>query len=349
MRIMHKKICGVLLLLLMSCGASAQDIEIRDFKENIRDLRASLNPVSDLSGEFCALIRFSVSDTTFVIEPNMGFIKRTTGPGEILLYVPTMARKLTIKHEGLLPLRGYKIPVKLEPKRVYDATIVAIGIPHALPKMEEKGSVETPPLPKDTVLVKKTPVPSSVSPVNEKKQKANDAETHMYAGIGLEAFSMTGVTGRAGMEVGSHIIEIGGVIGFGKTDILYFYDSQGNLIAGRSYHPMRVQLQYGYGVKLAEMIFFAPMIGLGLNAFQGTDEKTNPDYPDYYKAASSFSIAPAVRLSALVGRNIKLHVTPAYSIGMYKSNNCKLISENDSKFKSWTDGLHLELGVNILF
>ena len=119
MRIMHKKICGVLLLLLMSCGASAQDIEIRDFKENIRDLRASLNPVSDLSGEFCALIRFSVSDTTFVIEPNMGFIKRTTGPGEILLYVPTMARKLTIKHEGLLPLRGYKIPVKLEPKRVY--------------------------------------------------------------------------------------------------------------------------------------------------------------------------------------------------------------------------------------
>ena len=349
MRIMHKKICGVLLLLLMSCGASAQDIEIRDFKENIRDLRASLNPVADLSGEFCALIRFSVSDTTFVIEPNMGFIKRTTGPGEILLYVPTMTRRLTVKRDGLLPLRGYRIPVKLEPKRTYDATIIANGIPHVLPNMEQKDSVETPPLPKDTVVVKKTPVPSSVSPVYEKKAKANDTETQMYAGIGFEVFSMIGVTGRVGMEVGSHIIEIGGVIGFGKTDILYFYDSKGNLIAGRSYHPMRVQLQYGYGVKLAEMISIAPMIGLSLNAFQGTDEKTNPDYPDYYKAASSFSIAPAVRLSALVGRNIKLHITPAYSLGMYKSNNCKLISENDSKFKSWTDGLHLELGVNILF
>ena len=349
MRIMHKKICGVLLLLLMSCGASAQDIEIRDFKENIRDLRASLNPVADLSGEFCALIRFSVSDTTFVIEPNMGFIKRTTGPGEILLYVPTMTRRLTVKRDGLLPLRGYRIPVKLEPKRTYDATIIANGIPHVLPNMEQKDSVETPPLPKDTVVVKKTPVPSSVSPVYEKKAKANDTETQMYAGIGFEVFSMIGVTGRVGMEVGSHIIEIGGVIGFGKTDILYFYDSKGNLIAGRSYHPMRVQLQYGYGVKLAEMISIAPMIGLGLNAFQGTDEKTNPDYPDYYKAASSFSISPAVRFSALVGRNIKLHVTPAYSLGMYKSNNCKLISENDSKFKSWTDGLHLELGVNILF
>ena len=349
MRIIHKKICGVLLLLLMSCGASAQDIEIKDFKQNPTSLVASVNPEKDLAGEYCAVIRFSVRDTSFVIEPNMGLVKRITEPGEILIYVPTMTRRLTVKRDGLLPLRGYRIPVKLEPKRTYDATIITNGIPNALPKMEEKGSVSPPPLPKDTVVVKKTPVPSSVSPVNEKKQKVNDAETHMYAGIGLEAFSMTGVTGRIGMEVGSHIIEIGGVIGFGKTDILYFYDSKGNLIAGRSYHPMRVQLQYGYGVKLAEMISIAPMIGLGLNAFQGTDEKTNPDYPDYYKAASSFSIAPAVRLSALVGRNIKLHVTPAYSLGMYKSNNCKLISENDSKFKSWTDGLHLELGINILF
>lgn len=342
----------VLLLLLLSSGAMAQDIEIRDFKTDPTNLKAANDNVKDLAGNDCALIRFSTRDTTFTIETNVGIVKRVTGPGEILVYVPTMAQRLTVKHDGLLPLRRYKIPMKLEPKRTYDATIWAVqiaGKPESEVVNVKKDTIKTPVASKETAM----PVtPARQDMVKEQpKKEANVTETHMrmYAGAGFEVVAMTGVSMLVGMEAGHHVAELGATIGVGKSETLYFYDSKDNLVAGRKYGAMRMSLRYGYELQLTKTLALTPMIGGALNVFSGNEENGNPVYPDYYKEASSVSLIPAVRLSYAIGKSVRLHATPGFALGVYKSNNCKLIAENDSKFKSWTDGFSLNVGVNILF
>lgn len=357
MRAMYKKVRAILLLLLMSIGAWAQDIEIRDFKEDSNSLIARLNPEKDLAGDYCAVIRFSVRDTSFVIEPNMGIVKRITKPGEILLYVPTMTRRLTVRHEGMLPLRGYRIPVKLEPKRTYDAVLLAVGAfipPRIVPEVSQpKDTIAAPPVVETNIpVVAPTPpqrIEQKAKKEVEKPQTSQSNTMQMYVGGGFEVVSMTGVSVLVGMKASHHVVELGAVIGLGKSDELFFYQSDGTFIVGRQYSPLRVQLKYGYAFDLTNTIELTPMIGGGLNVFSGTEENPNPDYQDYYKKASSFSLVPAVRLSYALSKNVRLHATPGFALGMYKSSNCKLIGENDSKFKSWTDGFSLNLGVNILF
>ncbi|MBP5778127.1 MAG: hypothetical protein J6W56_11345, partial [Prevotella sp.] len=68
-----------------------------------------------------------------------------------------------------------------------------------------------------------------------------------------------------------------------------------------------------------------------------------------YKSASSVSALVAVRLVVTLGEKFRLQVTPEYDFGLSKDNVCKLVSDNDSKFKSWTDGFNLNIGLMIYF
>ena len=112
------------LFAFLCCSASAQDISIISFEHKATDLKPRLSPQYDYSGEACAVIRFSTRDTTFMIEANLGIVRRETLPGEILIYVPSGTKRLTIRHDNLFPLRDYDIPMRLEPKNAYHALLI---------------------------------------------------------------------------------------------------------------------------------------------------------------------------------------------------------------------------------
>ena len=82
-----------------------------------------MNPVNDNAGEACAVVRFFVRDMGYVIEPNLGVLKSDTLAGEIRLWIPKGTKRITVKHEGMLPLTGYEIPLRIESKVTYEATI----------------------------------------------------------------------------------------------------------------------------------------------------------------------------------------------------------------------------------
>ena len=368
MRRYWAKVCATAVLLLPCLGATAQDIEIKSFEHNVTSLIGSMREVKDNTGAACAVLKFAVRDTLFVIEPNVGFVKREVSPtaDEIILWVPVMAKRLTIRREGALPLRGYKIPVTLKPKQTYDVVLVAGPTPSLKPtpspsqkggeqkerkNSEEKSKKERSQQPKEVKPVVPKPVDVAKPKVRDEKPKVRGEQRTAFFtfGVGYQPIAMSGPTVSVGAEVDHHLIELSGTYGLGKTDELFFYDSGYNFIVSRQYTPSRIQLRYGYEIKIANAIGIAPMIGGGVNIFSSkSGQEVDPSYLNYYLKASSFSLTPSVRLSARLGHHVKFYAAPEYSLGLYKSDNCKLISSYDKKFKSWTDGLNISAGIIIL-
>lgn len=119
-----KKLLSLLILMLMAVtGSEAQTIKVASFERNYTSLIASMNQVTDNTGEACAVIRFFASDTDFEIEPNLGVLKKEVLTGEIRLWVPKGTKRLTIRHQGVMPLIGYVIPVPIESKVTYEANL----------------------------------------------------------------------------------------------------------------------------------------------------------------------------------------------------------------------------------
>ena len=363
MKRLRNRLRFVVIMLSFVGNATAQDIEIKSFKQNVTSLIGSVSPIFDNTGQACAVIRFSVRDTTFVIGGNQGVLKKITQLGEILIYVPATTKRLTIRHEGLLPLR-YEIPMKLEAKKTYDALLIAVNTPlqPEQPMQQEQPTQQETPL--ETPLPPEQPKETTPERIIKQKEivnaqlvakvrKESEKPTRMTLGIGYQIMALSGPSVSIGIDANHHLVELDAVYGLNKSDELTFYRSNttsNDLIATRQYSPFRVQLKYGYELKLAKAIGIAPMIGGAMNIFSSESGKeSSSTYQDHYLKASSFSITPGVRIAAVIGRHMKLHITSEYAFGVYKSNNCKLISDYDSKFKSWTDGFNINAGVIFLF
>lgn len=119
----------VALLLGVNLGAKAQmfmesqsePITVTNFRANLFNIRAGESPVYDNNGEACALIRFTVRNNQMKVEGNLGIVKTERLEGEVDVYVPQGTRVLTLRCNGAM-LR-YEIPVKIEQKITYDATV----------------------------------------------------------------------------------------------------------------------------------------------------------------------------------------------------------------------------------
>ena len=106
----RKTIMLAALWLLVATVATAQsrrqEIQISQFEQN---------------GDACARIKFHVRDTSFVVTSNMGVLKRETELGVISVWVPQGTKRLTIRHEGVLPL-VYNIPMAIVTKTGWTIT-----------------------------------------------------------------------------------------------------------------------------------------------------------------------------------------------------------------------------------
>lgn len=312
---MKKIILLLAIMLTLPLGLKAQNIRITKFDRNYTSLIATTNPVKDNTGEQCAVIRFYMRGSGYMIEPNQGVLRDSVMPGEIRMWVPTSTKRITVRHQDYMPLMGYDIPTKLEPGVDYDAWI-------------EIGDVTT---------KEKT--------AGAKGNQGKTSNTRFLIGAGYNVMSISGPSASVGVGFGNHQIELGGVYGLGKTDRLYFYDSSSNLRASFQYQVIRGQLRYGYQIDLGSL-GLTPQIGFAMNAYKGMDgEKDTKDYQN----AMSVSALGAVRLSLALDKNktFNLQVTGEYDFGIYKSDIYQLISEHNDTFKSWTDGINLNIGIMI--
>lgn len=111
------------LIVALESMAQTKYVQITKFEKNYTSLKASVNSVKDNAGEDCALIRFWYSGSDFIIEPNLGYLKKEEDTGETRMWVPKGTKRITIRHNDDMPLRNYSIPMVIESKVTYDAEV----------------------------------------------------------------------------------------------------------------------------------------------------------------------------------------------------------------------------------
>ena len=144
------------------------------------------------------------------------------------------------------------------------------------------------------------------------------------------------------------MIELSAVYGLNKTDDWNFYNNNGDVIASYNYHAFRIGLRYGYVLNLTDYIAIIPQFGAAYNIMNGKNAAANVAN-NTYKSANSVSGLAALRATITLSKNIQLQITPEYDFGLSKNDICKLVSNNDKTFKSWTDGFNLNAGLMICF
>ena len=113
-------------LLLSSFCVKAQDIAVSSFKLLETDMDANLQGtrVVDQNGETAALIKIVTTEKGFGFSCGaIGIVKTVETPGEIWLYVPRGAQKITIKHPQLGVLRDWYFTTAIKGGRTYEMVL----------------------------------------------------------------------------------------------------------------------------------------------------------------------------------------------------------------------------------
>ena len=109
--------------LLAGLSASAQNMKVIEFRELENDLTANRYGTSkpDENGETAALIKVVTPETGFTFDGgSMGIVAVEQKAGEIWVYVPRRAQRLTISHANFGVLRNYTYTVPIESAKTYE-------------------------------------------------------------------------------------------------------------------------------------------------------------------------------------------------------------------------------------
>ena len=121
----------IIFFIFSICGVFAQNISVKSFKALPMDLTASSleGKRVDQNGDVAALIKVVTTETGFVFEGGtLGIVDTKQTPGEVWVWVPRAARKITIKHPKLGVLRDYYYPVEIEAERTYEMVLTTAKI-----------------------------------------------------------------------------------------------------------------------------------------------------------------------------------------------------------------------------
>lgn len=119
---------GILLLFLflsVEVVTAQNKIHVTSFQRMETDVTARITaPKKDQNGEVCALIRIVTTERDFMFEPDaLGIVVRENKPGEIWIYVPRGARRISIMHEKYGVLRNYFYPDIIDKGATYEMEI----------------------------------------------------------------------------------------------------------------------------------------------------------------------------------------------------------------------------------
>lgn len=125
-----RKVLLLIFTMIISLSAKADGISVVGFKLLETDLTANTYGTRkiDQNGETAALIKIVTSEQDFTFNGgSLGIVGTEYKRGEIWLYVPRRAQKLTITHQSFGVLRDYHYPVPIQGGRTYEM-LLDIGI-----------------------------------------------------------------------------------------------------------------------------------------------------------------------------------------------------------------------------
>lgn len=136
-----KRFLTITILFSFALFLEAQNISVNSFRLLETDLTANTSGTSEIdqNGETAALIKIVTTETGFTFDCGMlGIVKAKQTPGEIWLYIPRGAQKITIKHSQLGILRNYYFPITIEGAKTYEM-VLSTGRVHTIIQQDAGG------------------------------------------------------------------------------------------------------------------------------------------------------------------------------------------------------------------
>ena len=162
-------------------------IEVASFNRMETDITARVTaPKRDQNGEVCALIRIVTTVKDLMFEPDaLGITARENKPGEIWLYVPRGARRISIMHDKYGVLRNYFYPDIIDKSTVYEMEVrVNDGTSHEPVDTNTQLLVMRPDPADATIYIDDEKVPTEKGPFTATMKKGSHTyrvEAPMYA------------------------------------------------------------------------------------------------------------------------------------------------------------------------
>lgn len=119
---MTRRTLPILAALLLCQAMAGQSLAISGFREDGHAPQGGV-PL-DEDGRPCALLRLKTRETGLTFDAGLAGIEDIEwGDGEVLLWLPSSAKAITVAKPGSEPLRGWTIPGRLSPGGAYTARL----------------------------------------------------------------------------------------------------------------------------------------------------------------------------------------------------------------------------------
>lgn len=115
------------LLLVSSITWQAQQISVKSFRPLPNDMDARQNyPLKDQNGDLCAIVKVVTPERGFYFDiGSLGITKTEQRTGEIWVYIPYGARRISIFHDKLGVVRDYFFNETIEQGVCYELVLVS--------------------------------------------------------------------------------------------------------------------------------------------------------------------------------------------------------------------------------
>ena len=118
-----KRLLFVVLMFAVAVSMSAQSLSLAGFRLLETDLTAITQGTQEIdqNGEVAALIKVVTSETGFSFDIGaLGVVGTKQAVGEIWVYIPKRAQKISIFHQQYGVIRNYYFPIPIESGRTYE-------------------------------------------------------------------------------------------------------------------------------------------------------------------------------------------------------------------------------------
>ena len=146
-----------------------------------------------------------------------------------------------------------------------------------------------------------------------------------YFGGGINARTLGGFTGTAGVVLGDNDFQLSYTFGNTESDLAYWTNSNtGNLESRVAYKMNSAQIRYGYQIRLMRRLGLTPQIGFCYNTLSAVVKQGNNSYGD---GASQQAITLGAKLLLVPIQHVYIFAMPEIGFGIKNDENYKKIAD----------------------
>ena len=177
-------------------------------------------------------------------------------------------------------------------------------------------------------------------------KRLNFKSSEIYFSAGYRPIGMKGIQGCIGGYLHNLNVELGYVIGTGKSSPIYWYTTDADIPPTSStYQSSAYLLRVGYGLVLNNTIRFTPQLGLTHISLKETSDSEDT----YANGAYHSTLVLGCKTDIALNGWLSVTLTPEYTLSVQKSEGYELLENLSDDIKNLSNGLGFYAGINVRF